>query len=221
MFNWFKKNTKRLSLPEFWNHYEDSFKDDENLTLKSARFVVLDTETTGFDYHIDRVLCIGAVDIMNYEIQVANSFEVYIQQERFNEKTVPIHGIIKNERISTLTEIEAIERFLDYLGNAIIVAHHTKFDVTMINNMLQRHGFPKLKNKVLDTVNLYRETKIRTNFNQNETLSLDHIADKYLLDVSDRHTAAGDALLTALIFLKTTTILQNKKDWTLKDILKL
>ncbi|RSK40318.1 3'-5' exonuclease [Mangrovimonas spongiae] len=220
MFNWFKKRAKQFTLPEFWNEYENSFSPDTHKDLKSARFVVLDTETTGFSYSKDRILCIGAVEILNYEIQIAHSFEIYIKQERFNEKTVEIHGIIKNERIKTLTEYEAIEKFLEYLGNAIIIAHHAKFDVTMINKMLERHGFPHLKNKILDTVRLYNATRIKTNFNRQEELSLDNIADKYLLDVSDRHTAAGDALITALIFLKTTTILKNKKGMTLKTLFK-
>ncbi|MGG5486964.1 3'-5' exonuclease [Gaetbulibacter sp. PBL-D1] len=207
--------------PKYWLDYEALFATTKRSELHNTRFVVLDTETTGFDYEKDRVLCIGAVDVFNNEINVANAFEVYIKQEHFNENTVEIHGIIKNERIETTTEEDALKLFLNYIGNSILVAHHARFDITMINKMLLRHNLPKLKNRVLDTVNLYRATRIKSNLIKQDKYTLDEIAENYVLDVSDRHTAAGDALLTAIIFLKTTTILKNNKGLTLKKMFKL
>ena len=228
MLNFFKRNksnTEKRSksfYPDYWERYTSLFENENELDLQTSRFVVLDTETTGFDYNIDRVLCIGAVEIENRQINVSNSFEIYIRQEHFNEKTVEIHGIIKHERIATFTEDEAIQQFLEYVGNAIIVAHHARFDISMINEMLKRKGLPVLKNKVLDTVNLYRATRIKSNFIQyDKAYTLDEIAENYILDVADRHTAAGDALITALIFLKTTAILSSKKKLTLAKMFKL
>ena len=49
-----------MSLFNFWKKEEDLF--DENISIEETRFVVLDTETTGFDYENDRILCIGALD---------------------------------------------------------------------------------------------------------------------------------------------------------------
>jgi DNA polymerase-3 subunit epsilon len=83
--------------------------------------------------------------------------------------------------------------------------------------MLHRTGLPKLKNKVIDTVYLYRATRIKSNLIKQGNYTLDEIAENYALDVSDRHTAAGDAFLTALIFLKTAAILGKKKNFHLKD----
>lgn len=222
MPSFFKREKKNPNYPKYWMDYEAKFTTNETLERHQTRFVVLDTETTGFDYHKDRVLCIGAVVINDDEINIAETFELYIKQEHFNEKTVEIHGIIKNERIKTVTEEEALIRFLEYIGNAVLVAHHAHFDLTMINMMLNRLSLPRLKNKVLDTVNLYRATRIKSNFiQQDKNYTLDEIAENYVLDVSDRHTAAGDALITALIFLKTTTLLSSKKKLTLKKMFKL
>ena len=121
-----------------------------------------------------------------------------------------------------MTEEEALKQFLAYIGNAVLVAHHASFDINMINQMLKREGLPKLKNKVLDTVNLYKASRTKSHLMfQNNDCSLDKIADNFALDVTDRHTAAGDALITALIFLKTTHSLMNKKGMSLRNLFKL
>ncbi len=218
MKNIFKIKSKQPELPKYWLAYEALFYEKTSNSLTDTRFVVLDTETTGFDYHLDRILSIGAVDIFNNEIKVSNAFEIYIQQDRFNEKTVAIHGILKHERIKTYNETEALKRFLKYIGNSILVAHHATFDITMINQILHRKGLPKLKNKVIETVNLYKATRIKSNLIKQDNYTLDEIAENYALDVSDRHTAAGDAFITALIFLKTTSLLRKKKNFSLKGL---
>tara|TARA_R110002073_G_scaffold72537_1_gene177797 strand:- start:840197 stop:840862 length:666 start_codon:yes stop_codon:yes gene_type:complete len=217
----FKKRDFNKNYPAYWLAYERLFSNQEKQHIQDSRFVVLDTETTGFDTNVDRVLSIGAIEIYNNQIDIASAFEVYLKQKHFNSKTVEIHGIIKNERFETLDEKEAIEQFLRYIGNAILVAHHANFDITMLNKILERNGLPKLKNKVLDTVKLYKATRIKSNLIRQGNYSLDEIADTYMLDVSDRHTAAGDAFITAIIFLKTTSILSNEKKLSLKQLFKL
>lgn len=219
--NVFNNLFQQKEYPEFYQTYLDlSFKSKE-VSLNHSRIVVFDTETTGFHFDLDRILCIGAVEIINREINIRNSFEIYLNQERFNENTVPIHGLIRKDGIGEMNEMEAIEEFIKFIGNAILVAHHADFDIAMVNQMLERNGFKKLKNKVLDTRNLYQSTRIKSPLIQKSDNSLDEIAEKYSLDVSDRHTAAGDALITALIFLKTTAILESTKKWSLKKMLKL
>lgn len=219
MKNIFKIRSKQPEYPKYWLDYEALFYEKTTPVLNDTRFVVLDTETTGFDYHLDRILSIGAVDIYNNEINVSNAFEIYIQQERFNEQTVAIHGILNHDRIQTYTEVEAIEQFLKYIGNSILVAHHAVFDITMINQMLHRQGLPNLKNNIIDTVNLYKATRIKSNLIKQSNYTLDEIAENYALDVCDRHTSAGDAYLTAIIFLKTTVQLSRKKNFHLKNYL--
>jgi DNA polymerase-3 subunit epsilon len=207
--------------PVYWESYSKLFDDQSPAISKQAVFIALDTETTGFDFELDRIISIGAVLISNNEISIAESFEIFIKQERFNADTVEFHGIIKNEKLTTLTEEQALEQLLGFIGNSILVAHHAKFDVTMINQALKRNGLPKLKNKVLDTVNLYRSSRIRSNLiDQNKNYTLDEIAENYGINVCDRHTAAGDALITAIIFLKTLSKLNKSKVLTIKELLR-
>src|SRR3990167_7949142 len=144
-------NGIKTSVLNFLDKTEES--DDETLSqdIDTVRFAVLDTETTGFDYINDRILCIGALVLQNNTINIQDSFEIFIEQEHYDKSTAKIHGILKEWIVSRPSELEALQQFLVFLGDSIIIAHHTYFDITMINNALERNGLPKLKNKTLDT----------------------------------------------------------------------
>jgi len=190
--------------------------------IESTRFVVLDTETTGFDYENDRILCIGAIVLQNGVMPLNESLEIYVHQDYYNQDSAHIHGILRTEVLDHKTEKEALEEFLDFLGDSIIIAHHTIFDVTMINKALERNGFPILQNKSLDTAYLYKKTLIKSNLlNNKDHYTLDDLADKFNLSKKDRHTAIGDAYLTAIAFLKIVKKLKEKhKDLMLYHLFK-
>ena len=196
---------------------------DEQLSndIHAVRFVVLDTETTGFDYTNDRILCIGAIVLQNNTISINDSFEVFIQQEHYDQASAKIHGILKEFVIDSTTELEALRQFLGFLGDSIIIAHHTIFDITMINKALERNGLPELKNKTLDTAVLYKKTLLVSNLlDRKDNYSLDELADKFDISKKDRHTAMGDAYITAIAFLKILNKLREKKEITLKQLFK-
>lgn len=187
--------------------------------LETTRFVVLDTETTGFDYENDRILCIGAIVLQNYRIPIEESLEVYIQQEHYNKATAQIHGILKASVLDRPNELEGLQQFIDFLGDSIIVAHHTFFDISMINKALERNSLPKLKNKTLDTALLYKKTLLYSPLLvKKEHYSLDDLADKFDISKKDRHTAMGDAYITAIAFLKILNKLKDKKGFSLQQL---
>ncbi|MDP5230983.1 MAG: 3'-5' exonuclease [Cellulophaga sp.] len=214
MFNFFKKNKKEY--PDYWNTYAETFKNPISQDVDATSFIVLDTETTGFDYVSDRILCIGALEIRQQTIEIHKAFEVYIQQDVYGKESAKIHGILKDGVIPKISELEALQLFLRYLGNKTIVAHHAFFDINMINKALARQGLPPLKNNYLDTSNLYKKTLLKSKFiTKKEQYSLDELADKFSISKKDRHTALGDAYITAIIFLKIITKLKEKKEVTL------
>lgn len=220
MLNWFKNYPKEK--PPFYLAYEDLFIEKGPEEIKDVTFTVFDTETTGFDHYRDRILSIGAVAIQSNTIDVVHSFEQYLVQNRFNAESVKIHGLLKNERIQKVSEQEAIKNFIQYIGNSVLVAHHANFDITMINQALQRMQLPKLKNRVLDSGRLYRATRITSNLvDRNKTYTLDEIAEAYNIDVKDRHTAAGDAFITAIAFLKILGRLNKNRNLKMQDLLKI
>lgn len=209
-----------MSLFNFWKKEENNLF-DENITIEETRFVVLDTETTGFDYDNDRILCIGALVLQNGIINVQESFEVYLEQDHYDKSTAQIHGILKDLLIKRPTELEALKQFLDFLGDSIIIAHHTIFDVTMINRALERNELPQLQNKTLDTAYLYKKTLIQSHlFERKDHYTLDDLADKFDISKKDRHTALGDAYITAIAFLKIVKKLKEKKATNLNQLFK-
>lgn len=205
---WFTRKT----YPDFYNAYAESFK-QKNKHLETTRFVVFDTETTGLSPKEDFILSIGTVTIQNFNIHVADSLECYIQQENYNAKTVEIHGILKTGSIKKMEETEAIKQFLKHIEGAVLVAHHIAFDVAMINQALKRMDLPKLKNKLVDTGQLYKKTKY---VKDHKHYSLDALCKKFHITMHDRHTASGDAYLTAILFLKFAALLKAKKNRPLR-----
>jgi len=208
----------KKNYPDFWNNYADSFENGlPNLVLDN-KFVVLDTETTGFDLKKDRILSVGALVLKQQSIQPKEAFEIFVAQEHYNKDTAKIHGILKGGKKTTVTELEALKVTLETLKNSVLVAHHVGFDVAMLNNALQRNGLPKLKNKTLDTSRLYQKTLSKTKQKESEGhTTLDDLAKVYDISQKDRHTALGDTYITAIAFLH---ILEKLKPTTLNELLK-
>ncbi|QXP70515.1 3'-5' exonuclease [Polaribacter sp. R2A056_3_33] len=200
---WFRKK----NYPAFWKSYTAYFKEKQNANFENIRFVIFDTETTGLDIKKDRILSIGTITVIDKMIKVSDSLESYLTQDLFNTETVKIHGILKQGTIHKVTEEEGIVQFLAHIKNAVLVAHHAAFDVAMINQALKRLNLPKLKNKVLDTGHLFIKSKLDTS---KKHFSLDELSLRFNIPQHDRHTASGDAFITAILFVKLLCVLKKK-----------
>jgi DNA polymerase-3 subunit epsilon len=213
-------NLKNLP-PWMWKLLKGMASGTPDTDLDKLSYVVLDTETTGFDYQKDRILCIGALRLNDRRIKVRDCLEIYIKQEHYNHTSTEVHGILSREERPCLQESEAMEIFLEYLGEDVIVAHHANFDMTMLNNALQRNGKAKITNFTLDTSTLYRKTIISSPVvPRKERYTLDELADKFDISKKDRHTALGDAYITAIAFLRILHSLKKKGITTLRQAIR-
>ncbi|MBN1929729.1 MAG: 3'-5' exonuclease [Chlorobiaceae bacterium] len=178
--------------------------------IEAARFVIFDTETTGFDFKSDRIISIGAVSMRGSVIGVADSFEALLRQEVTSERdAVTVHGLLRRDTDSGLDERDAAYRFLDYLGNAVIVAHHADFDIAMINQVLARHFGIRLFNEALDTASFAKRLEKGPYYNlahKSGEYRLDNLCERYGIRLYDRHTAPGDSYLTAQLFQRLLAV---------------
>ena len=205
-------------LPEFWKRYAGHFRSDLPEDLDRIRFVVLDTETTGLDPVKDRILSLGCVALYQNKICVSDSLEIYLAQDQFNKESVALHGILRHGRFHKYSEQEAMEQLLNYLENSVIVAHHAAFDLAVLNSTLRRLSLPRLKNKVLDTGILFKKTARCRDISKH--YSLDTLCALFSIKKHDRHTAAGDAFLTGILFLRILAELKKANpSLQLKDLL--
>ncbi len=212
MISWFKHKYH----PPFWKKYLNYFKQKQPNSFDKTRFVVFDTETTGLNTSTDKLLSIGAIGIYNNKIDISDSFEVYIKQDEFNPDTVEIHGILKEGNLKKLNEADAIESFIEYIKNAVLIAHHATFDVEMINTGLKNMRLPNLKNKNIDTGILYKKLQDK----KENHFSLDVLCDEFNIPKHDRHTASGDAYLTGLLFLKIISKIKQERTLHYSDLFK-
>ncbi|MGY6648288.1 3'-5' exonuclease [Wenyingzhuangia sp. IMCC45574] len=223
MWNYIQKNVKYYlnlkNLPEFWKDYKETLKGLTKKDIENTKFVVFDCETSGLNPREDRILSIGAVTVIDNEIHVKNSFEKYLFQDIYNRESAAIHGLLKKGKHLKHEEDEVIKEFLKYIEGAILVGHHISFDVNCVNFALKRMGLPKLRNKTLDTGVLYKKTKHELYANAHaKVYSLDEVCDELNITKKDRHTAHGDAYITAIVFFRLLSKLNKNKDMKLKDL---
>jgi len=191
-------------VPDFAREYVDRFARSwaDETPASEVRFVVLDTETTGLDPRRDRLITIGAVGVLADEIVLADSFETMLKVA-YNNSAVTVHGITREEAMDGMDEPEALELFLGYLGDGVIVGHHILHDIATLNAAYERHFGFTLRNRFLDTMDLTLHLQQDGAFGAGvEGFSLDALCELFGVPPRDRHTAGGDAFITALIFLR-------------------
>ncbi len=217
--NIFNRNRKNVT-PPFWEAYLRHFQKKEKHVAfdNNTRFIVFDTETTGFHPKKDALLSIGAVGITGRMIRIADRFEAFVNypEQQFTKKnkaSISVHGIIPEHPDGQPLE-NVLASFIDYIGNSILVGQNIGFDIEVINQKLKLIGISgKLKNPVLDTALLgMRLDGIRHPAHaRSGKYTLDALCQRFNIPLHDRHNAAGDAYITALLFLLLSKKLQDKK----------
>jgi len=211
----------------FLQNYLEGFahKPVKSTPIHSLRLLVLDTETTGLDPAQDRILSIGTVAVQQERICIHDSLNLLVANKQNNSEAISIHGIIPQESASGSQETIALAHFLKQLRADVIVAHHAAFDVTMLERAIQRTLLPRffLYNPVLDTVFLTKKLAHRDpDFKcfRRGRISLDDLCAHLDIAKHDRHTAWGDAYITAQILLILLKKLYQSGSRTLGDLLK-
>jgi DNA polymerase-3 subunit epsilon len=216
-----QKKLQEAHLPDFLKAYHAACQSRPQ--GNEARLVVFDTETTGLDVQKDQILSIGAIAIEKGEIVYQDSFEAYIRRSHTGDQaSVPVHQILSQELQHAAEEAKVMQDFLAYMRGDILVAHHAAFDQAMLQKLMQKSwGFPLL-NPVIDTFSLaMRLEQGRWDTQQHEAgkYSLDALCQQYHIQNHARHSALGDALATAELFLHLWHKAQKQGIGSFKELL--
>ncbi len=190
-------------------------KKDWDVPLANSRYILFDTETTGFyPYQGDEIISIAAVVVENGQIR---------EDLIFNELVNPYRGIppaiqeltgITAEMVSDKRHVCAVlNDFLDFIGDSVLVAHNAEFDLAFINIKLNWYTQTEIYNQVIDTYKLSRA--LSPEFAAHD---LDTLLKNHHVPIHARHTALGDSLMTAEIFLKYLACLREQNILTLKEL---
>ena len=160
--------------------------------------VILDTETTGLKvsegHRIVEIGCLELKDLM----PTKNKFHCYINPERkVSQEAFKVHGYT-DEFLSRQKKFsEIVEDFLKFIDGKKLIIHNAEFDISHLNNELSLLGKNKIKEEVVDTMQI-----ARSKFPGSGT-SLDALCKKFSIDNSKRekHNAVIDCELLSKVYI--------------------
>jgi DNA polymerase-3 subunit epsilon len=205
---------------------DESGEDLRPKLINEATFVVIDLETSGLDVARDKVLSFGGIKVINGSVEVAQSMEMVFRQSLNtlpqNNESIKVHGLLKRDTEKGREKGKGVEEVLEFIGKDILVGHHVDFDYLMLQKVMEKYLGKKLSNPRLDTAALAARIEHGA-FGKNYTngdYTLDKLCERYRIEPFDRHTAAGDAFITAQLLTKLLSIADRKGIKTIGQLLE-
>jgi len=187
---------------------------------ENFRFVCVDSESTGLDARKDKLVSIAGVGLHQGEICLWDQISI-IMPIAYNTSSVTVHGITRETASGGLEEPEALAVFLEWLSDGVIVGHHIGHDLSMLNLACQEHFQISLSNVAVDTYEALvavRGSGGFPNLELPQQTSLDALLELFRIVPHDRHTAPGDAYLTAQVMLRILKEAGKRHLWNLEDL---
>jgi DNA polymerase-3 subunit epsilon len=186
--------------------------------LDALTFVVFDTETTGLRPEAgDRVVSLAGVRVRGGTVRHHETFDTLVDPGRgVPQESVRIHGITSEMLVGAPPLETALPAFLEFAGPAVLVGHEVAFDLRFLEPEARRLGLPSLAESrpILDTRLLSRSLH-----GPGESHTLDAVALRLGVAVAGRHSALGDALITAEILVRLLALVQKRGVLTLGQAL--
>ena len=185
----------------------------DDRALGELTYTVFDTETTGLNPSAgDEIIQIGATRIVNGKMLRYECFDHLVDPQRtLAASSVAIHGIHPAMLIGQPTILEVLPAFHAFALDTVLVAHNAAFDMRFLQLKEAAAGL-RFDQPVLDTLLL--SAWVHPN---QESHRLEAIAERLGVKVMGRHTALGDAFVTAEVYLKLIPLLQAKGVHTLGE----
>ena len=203
------------SRPEYYDFdlfaISESSRALDDRRLVELAYTVFDTETTGLEPSAgDEIIQIGAARLVNGRLLRGECFDQLVDPRRpIPPATIPIHGITPAMVAGQPTIDTVLPAFHAFAQDTVLVAHNAAFDMRFLQLKEESTGV-RFDQPVLDTLLL--SAVVHPN---QESHRLEAIAERFGVTVIGRHTALGDAMVTAEIFLRLIPLLAEKGIHTL------
>ena len=175
--------------------------------------IVVDLETTGLDTKTARIMEIGTVPLVKGKIDEANAVSMLVNPGvPIPPEATAIHKIGDADVANAPALADGLEELLALTGDRLVIGHSIGFDLAIIRAECQRAGFDYRKPRTLDT-RLLGQIANRSL----PDFSMDMIGEWLGVPIINRHSALGDALATARLFLALAPHLRERKILTVAE----
>jgi DNA polymerase III subunit epsilon len=203
--------------PEYYDFdlfkWSEKSRELDDRLLTELTYTVFDTETTGLNpSEGDEIIQIGATRIVNSRMLHYESFEQLVDPCRsLSPESIAIHGIQPEMLVDQPTIDKVLPAFHAFAADTVLVGHNAAFDMRFLQMKEALTGLV-FDQPVLDTLLLSAVLHPHQ-----ESHLLEAIAARLNVPVVGRHTALGDAIVTAEVFIKLVPLLADKGIHTLRQ----
>ncbi|WP_243094651.1 3'-5' exonuclease [Thermus thalpophilus] len=181
----------------------------EDAPLEGLLYTAFDLETTGLDPEKDAIVALGAVHVLGRRVLHQETFEALVDPGRpIAKAATEVHGLTWEMLKGKPKLEEVLPAFKAFLEDTVLLAHNGAFDLAFLRRV--GVGEPPLVDTLLLAHLLFPDLKDHR---------LEALAERFGVPVLGRHTALGDALMTAEVFIRMVPLLKEKGYTTLGAVL--
>jgi DNA polymerase-3 subunit epsilon len=186
-----------------------------DVQLDQMEAVVFDLETTGFSpYNGDEIISIGAVVVVGGEIQEKETFYSTVNPKRQIPEIIEKLTGITNDMVSNAPDlIQALRGFLEFVQQRVLIAHGSGHDKQFLNSALWKTSKVRLTHRLLDTMMIGNWLLPKLG-----SYGLDALLDTFQIEITQRHHALEDSLMTAKLWSKFLDEMALREVVTLGDL---
>jgi DNA polymerase-3 subunit epsilon len=176
-------------------HLFESYSGDE--------VVSLDCETTSLDVKQGEILSIGAVKIKGNRVITSDRLDIKLKAPpSLTGDSIKIHKIRASDLAEGIELDEALDKVLKFVGNRPILGYYVNYDIRMLDKFIRpKYGF-SLPNKAVELSHVYHDIIKWRSVGGNVDLRFDTISKSLDIPMLERHTALGDAITVALMYVR-------------------
>jgi len=166
--------------------------------------IALDCEMTSLDTQKAELVSIAAVKIKGNQVLTSEKLDIKLQKpENLTGDSIKVHRIRGVDLLGGEVLGDALHQLLEFVGNRPIMGYNIAYDIAVLDRFIRpRFGF-SLPNKTIELSQCYMTQLQRATPDIEPDLKFETIAKKLDIPmVGQRHTALGDAITTALMYVR-------------------